>query len=68
MLKQLICWLKTRHTNRRQNGYFYRKKPYKYYPDGIVSACDVKVFKKYQCKDCKYDGKEFFDNYREMPF
>jgi hypothetical protein len=68
MLKQLLCWLKTGHKNRRQSGLFYKKKPYKYYPDGLVCASHVTVYKKYECNECGYKGKEFFEHYSEMPF
>lgn len=49
MLKKLICWLKTRHANRRYLGFFHR---------AIDLDC-IKHYAKYQCKDCNYKGNKY---------
>lgn len=48
MLKQLICWLKTGHMNRKPQGLFIKRFNF----DGEI------VYKKYKCLDCGYKGKE----------
>lgn len=49
--KQLICWLKTRHGNRRLIDF---------HAEPITPELD-EVYKIYHCKDCDYVGKELFD-------
>lgn len=50
MLKQLLCWLKTGHANRRPTGLSVEH----FNVDGEI------VYKKYKCIDCGYRGKEHF--------
>ncbi len=48
MIKQLTCWLKTRHKNRKKIGTaFY-----------FDLFSNFKLCYEYICKDCKYHGKK----------
>lgn len=49
MIKQLICWLKTRHRNRRTDGMPVKKQ---------VDLNQFIWFEPYRCRDCGYKGKQ----------
>lgn len=51
MLKQLICWLKMWHRNRKHLGFTSKQ----------IDLDTYKVYEEYQCLDCLRKTKDFFE-------